>query len=130
MDETPFFQLICGRIAGFTVAVLAIAAGLLAIGEGGAYATLITIGASLLGAVGFIYAVGIASYEKPSSVVYLLLLLPVVGGGYYAGMTLLTGSRPVLGGIFFVLAAFMIFLIRLILIHLILIRILLLIINE
>ena len=112
MDETPFFQLVCGRIAGFTTAVLAVAAGLLAIGEGGSHATLINIGASLLGAVGFIYAVGIASYERPSSVVYLLLGLPVIGGAYYAGMTLLTGSRPILGGIFFALAAVMIFLIR------------------
>ena len=111
MDETPFFQLVCGRISGLTVAVLAVAAGLVAIDAGGSHATLVNVGASLLGSVGFIFAVGIASYEKPSLVINFLFALPVLGGSYYAGMTQISGSRPILGGIFFALAALMIFLI-------------------
>ena len=69
------------------------------------------MGACFLGAVGFIYSVGMASYEKPEDVVYLLLATPVLGGCYYAGMTFVAGQGPVLGGIFFALAAFMVFMI-------------------
>jgi|GEM_PF-3934938 hypothetical protein len=111
MNDTPFFQLVCGRISGFTVVVLAVAAGLLAFSGGGSHGTLINVGASLVGSIGFIFAVGVASYEKPSLVINFLFVLPVLGGCYYAGMTQITSTRPILGGIFFVLAAVMLFLI-------------------
>ena len=108
-ETKPFFQLPCGRIAGFTVAVLAIAAGLLSVGVAGSHASVVNLGACLLGAVGFIYTVGMAGYEKPSVVPYILLLAPFLGGCYYAGMTFLAGQGPIIGGIFFALAAFMLF---------------------
>jgi len=108
-ETKPFFQLPCGRIAGLTVALLAVAAGLLSIGTAGSHASLVNVGACMLGAVGFIYTVGMAGYEKPSVIPYILLAAPFLGGCYYAGMTVIAGKGPIVGGVFFALAAFMLF---------------------
>jgi hypothetical protein len=92
MNIQDFLAAPCGRVLTSTVAFGALAAGALGLAGGTAPAVAMPL-VVLVCVVGSIMSVGLAVERFPAIALWLILGLPLAGGLYLAGVTVLAGTR-------------------------------------
>lgn len=105
MEWKKFFTFPCGRIACVTTGFLIATAGAVSLAGPGEYAGPAVSLATIIGIVGFICSIVLATRFFQGEVLFLLVALPLGAGFYAAGLQYAPGGGAALGVALLAIAA-------------------------
>ena len=96
MNWSEYLRDTPGRIGLVSFGLALLGAGLLGY-LGSDYANLLLSMAPIVGAMGFIFCVGLSHIDYPGETITLIFLLPVLGGLYFVALTYLQNGYSTVG---------------------------------